>query len=159
MQHGIPARLRKLKAEFAEQRRGFEDGQAHDAAMAAVDALDEDAGLALDAVGAGLVEGLAAGQVAFDVLFAERAEEYIGDRGLEPYLVVPRTATLVIAWWLRPEKARSMRRASSAFSGLPKISPSIATVVSAASKGRDGRPQDITTCQPASALDSASRSV
>ena len=46
-----------------------------------------------------------------------------------------RTATPVCTWWVRPDSRRSMRRASAASIGLPRMSPSTSTIVSAASDG------------------------
>ena len=47
-----------------------------------------------------------------------------------------RTTTAVWTRWVRPESDRSIRRASSSSAGLPRISPSTSTVVSAASTTR-----------------------
>src|SRR6185369_9251056 len=62
--------------EFSQQLGGLEKGQPHDAAVAALEALDEGAGASLDGVGAGLVERLSRFHVGGDALVAERGERH-----------------------------------------------------------------------------------
>ena len=51
--------------EASQKKGGFVKGQSHDASIGTFYFLDENRGAALDAVGAGLVHGLAAGDVTF----------------------------------------------------------------------------------------------
>ena len=67
------------------------------------------------------------------------------------------TATAVSTSCARPEKTRSIAAASSRLAGLPKMRPSTATVVSAASTGPGGRFRCSMRRQPAEALARARR--
>ncbi len=68
------------KAGRAQELGGLEGGQAHDARVAAGDAADPQARVALDGVGAGLAHGLAAVDVATDLRGRERVEHHAGGR-------------------------------------------------------------------------------
>src|SRR5476649_1809544 len=97
-----------LDAEAPEQLRGLVQRQAHHAGIAAVDLGDERTGVALDAVGAGFVHGLAAGHVTLDLDRVERAKTYCGrrQRGLHALAVFERHARehLVLPARQAPEK-------------------------------------------------------
>jgi hypothetical protein len=128
--------------------RGLEQRQAHDAGVAAADLLDEQRGAALDAVGAGLVGGFAAGHVVADLVFVEaRKRTWLTDSRARSAAVGDhhRGEHLVGA----PGQARRISMACSPSSGLPMISPSSSRVVSAASSRRGGR------LAPVHALDAA----
>ena len=59
----------KDKAEALEEIGGFVQRQPHHAAVAAGEVFDEHPGTPLDAVGAGLVQGFATGDVAPDLSY------------------------------------------------------------------------------------------
>src|SRR5690606_29133309 len=64
MERSAKGRKSGGEAKTLEQCGGVEQGQAHDAGVAALEVFDEHRRAALDAVGAGLVHGLAGGDVA-----------------------------------------------------------------------------------------------
>ena len=88
--------------------------------------LDEQCAVALDAVGAGLVERLSGGEVGGKLVLRKIAE---GDARAGVQRVRPpsgvSTASPVSTSWVRPRRRRSMEAASSASFGLPRRSPSI----------------------------------
>ena len=111
-------------------------GEADDVADAAADVLDEDAAGALDGVGAGLVERLAGADVPVDDGRLQGHERHDRRHHLDGDLARrPARRRRCGPCGPGPDSRRSIRRASSASTGLPRISPSTSTVVSAASTG------------------------
>ncbi len=106
--------------------------QAEDAADAAGHGRHEHPTGALEGVGAGLVERLAGRQVPLDVSVGEDRRRSRRST-CSPSATSPSAATATPVWttWVRPLSARSIRRASAASAGLPRISPSTSTAVSA----------------------------
>src|SRR5450432_2434918 len=70
----------QMVADLRQDPGGFKQGQAHDARVTAVEMADECRRPALDAVATGLVEGLARGHVALDVVPREHAEGHVRRR-------------------------------------------------------------------------------
>ena len=119
--------------------RGLVQRQAHDAGVAAVDVHDPGRERTLDRVGAGLAEGLAAGDVGLDDRGRQRGEAHMRDlqraRRAPAVVHAPRR---VSTRWVRPDSACSVARASSASAGLPRMRRPSATVVSAQRIGAAG---------------------
>ncbi len=65
--------------DFIEECDHAADGQAHHVEVVALDARDPTGGVALDGVGAGLVEWLAGGDVGVDLVVAEEVEGDLGE--------------------------------------------------------------------------------
>ena len=128
--------------------------------VAAFDAADERRGAALDRVAARLVERLAGLDVALDLAVRELAQrDAATPTRATSIVVVPaqrdRGEHVVRA---ARQRARASRAASPASAGLPKITSSSTTSVSAPSTGRGGRPRSCMRCQPTPALVRAMRS-
>src|SRR5262249_22796799 len=65
-----------------EQRHGSCKRQAHHVEVAAFDAWNPTGGVALDAVGSGLIHGLATHEVVDELFFVDEVEEDLGDLDL-----------------------------------------------------------------------------
>ena len=97
---------------------------------------------ALDRVRAGLAAPLAARDVVRDRQLVDRAitsTSVVTTPSRRP--ASPTIANAVITWCVAPDSRRSIAAASRASSALPRIAPSIVTVVSAASTHRPGAPR------------------
>src|SRR6478609_7887206 len=73
----IGCRLGYGNSEFREERDRFAERQPHDPRVAAFDTLDEGGRAPLDAVGAGLVEGLARRDIGRDAIRGELRERHV----------------------------------------------------------------------------------
>ncbi len=147
-----------VRSRRARSRRSRER-QPDDARVAAVEPGDERAGLALDRVRAGLVERLAGGDVALD-LARRRARRRSRRWSLISTASSSRhfTATAVSTWCVRPDRCRSIRAASAASAGLPKIDAVEHDLGVGREHGARRQPALSIRCQPIGALVRAMRS-
>lgn len=114
--------------------------------MGAVDSLDEFRRAPLDRVRARLAERLAGFDVARD------------SAGGISSPVASITASAVSTSCVRPARRASIASASAASAGLPRIAPSIVTVVSATSTGAAGKPRATSRARAACAFATHTRS-
>ena len=75
----LAAMIGEVVLRFGEEREGAGDGQSDDVVEAAFDARDPAGGVALDAVGAGLVHWLAGGEVVDELVFRNAVESDLRD--------------------------------------------------------------------------------